>query len=163
MKKTLNLFLLAFISLVFVYCGNKPEEVVEKYYTHFLKGEFDEAKKLVTEEHQGLCDLMKNFTPEEEVAKMAKTEVSVTNIQCESINDTISICTCQIKTTLDGEEKTMDEKVELKKINKNWYINQGKESNNNEEETEEAPVAASEEEILSEDSANIENTVPPTE
>ena len=94
---------------------------------------------------------------------MAKTEVSVTNIQCESINDTISICTCQIKTTLDGEEKTMDEKVELKKINKNWYINQGKESNNNEEETEEAPVAASEEEILSEDSTNIEITVPPTE
>jgi hypothetical protein len=30
--------------------------------------------------------------------------------------------------------------VELKKINKNWYINQGKESNNNEEETEEAPL-----------------------
>ncbi len=163
MKKILNLFLLASISLVFVSCGNKPEVVVEKYYTHFLKGEFDEAKKLVTQEHQGLCDLMKNFTPEEEKVKMAKTEVSVTNIQCEAINDTISICTCQIKTSLDGEEKTIDEKVELKKVDKNWYINQGKESNNNNDETEEVPVTASEEEILNEDSVNVETTTPPTE
>jgi hypothetical protein len=110
MKKTLNLFLLAFISFVFVSCGNKPEEVVEKYYTHFLKGEFDEAKKFGNRRTSRIVRFNEKLHTKKKVAKMAKTEVSVTNIQCESINDTISICTCQIKTTLDGEEKTMDEK-----------------------------------------------------
>ena len=161
MKKKINLILLAAISLLFVSCGNKPEDVVTNYYTHFLKGEFDEAKKYVVEEHQGLCDLMKNFTSDEDKAKMAKTEITVSNIECQITDDTTAICTCQIKTSYEEEEKNMDESVKLKKIGKDWYINQGKESgDDNAEITEEIPASTAEEEILNEDSTNatVENS-----
>ncbi|MDD3330535.1 MAG: hypothetical protein GX109_09820 [Bacteroidales bacterium] len=163
MKRIINILFVASLSFVFFACSNnKKEEVVEKYYTHFLKGEFEEAKKLVTEEHQGLCDLMASFAPEEEKAKMAKTEVSVTNISCEDINDSISICSCQIKTSYEGEEKTIDEKVELKKVGNDWYINQGKESNEDKKDVdqeENMPITASEEEILTEDTIIESNPV----
>lgn len=158
MKTKLTLFFLATLSLIFVSCGNKPEQVVEKYYTHLSKADFNEAKKYVTKEHQTLCDLLMNFTSEEERAKKAKTKVSVKNIKCEITDDTTAICTCQIKTSLDGEEKTVDEKVKLKKVDKNWYIDQGKESFGSEDDAiNDTPTPTSEEDIMNEEVVEIQN------
>ena len=79
----------------------------------FLKGN-SKKLKIGYRRTSGLCDLMASFAPEEEKLKWLKPKSVVTNISCEDINDSISICSCQIKTSYEGEE-TIDEKVELKK------------------------------------------------
>lgn len=158
MKTKLTLFFLATLSLILTSCGNKPEQVVEKYYTHLSKAEFDEAKKYVTKEHQTLCDLLMSLTPEDEKAKKAKTKVSVKNIECEITDDTTAICSCQIKTSLDGEDQTIDEKVKLKKVDKNWYIDQGKESFGSEDDTmNDTPAPTSEKDIMNEEVVETED------
>jgi len=159
MKTKLTIYLFLIFTLILTSCGDKnsPEEVTKKYYTHLLKGEYEDVKKYLTEDHQSFCDLLVTVTPEEERAKLAKTEVSIKNIACDIKDDTTAICSCQIKTSLDGKDKTIDEPIKLKKIDGTWYVNQGKETLIGDEEiVQDVPQPTSEEEILSGDTLKTE-------
>ncbi len=155
MKIKFSLFLLTSISLLLVSCKNKPETVVEKYYTHFYKAEYKEAIKYVVKEQQGLCELLDSHIPETKKAEMAKAEVSVKNIKCEIQDDTTAICTCEIMTKTNGKEEKMGEQVKLKKIDNKWYINQGKEDFLGGAMTEDAVApTSSEEDIIDNESSD---------
>ena len=102
MKAKLMLLASAAFALILTSCGgdsSKPETVVEKYYTHLSKGEFDKAKKYMVEEHQNMCDLLSSFTDEATKEKMAKTDVQVKDIKCEVEEDN-AVCTCEVVTNL---------------------------------------------------------------
>jgi hypothetical protein len=162
MKTKLTLCVVVLLSLIVSSCGDKnsPEEVAEKYYTHLLKGEYEEAKKYLTEENQSFCDLLLTVTKEDDRAKLAKTDVSIKNITCDIKDDTTAICSCEIKTKLEDEEKTIIEPVKLKKIDGTWYVNQGKESLMGDEEVvQDVPQPTSEEEILTVDTLETEENV----
>jgi hypothetical protein len=162
MKTKLTLCITLLVSLIVTSCRDKnaPEEVVKNYYTHLLKGEYEDAKKYLTEDHQSFCDLLITVTPEEERTKLAKTDVSIRNITCDIKDDTTAICSCEIKTKLEGDEKSIKEPVKLKKIDGTWYVNQGKESLMGDEEVvRDVPQPTSEEEILTVDTLESEENV----
>ena len=147
-----KLFSIAFaaISILFVSCGNKPEQVVEKYLTHFYKAEYKEANEYVAKDKKGLCELLDTYMPETEKEKAAKNKVSISNIKCEIKDDTTAICSCQIavQTTEKGvkESEESTEQIKLKKIKGKWYINQGKEDFMDEGDNEDAVVPSESEE-----------------
>ncbi|HOF15297.1 MAG TPA: DUF4878 domain-containing protein [Bacteroidales bacterium] len=145
MKAKLMLLASAAFALILTSCGgdsSKPETVVEKYYTHLSKGEFDKAKKYMVEEHQNMCDLLSSFTDEATKEKMAKTDVQVKDIKCEVEEDN-AVCTCEVVTKFEGKEESAKETVKMKKVDGKWYVNQGKEGMGGEDDV------ALEDEILS--------------
>lgn len=155
MKFKFSLILIAAIGFLMVSCGDKPETVVEKYYTHFYKAEYKEANKYVVKEKQGLCELLNNYIPETEKSKLAKSEVTVKNIKCKVEDDTTATCSCEIVTKVEGEVKKSEENIKLKKVDNKWLVNQGKEDFMGGEATEDAVApTSSEEDIISNDSTN---------
>ncbi len=153
MKTKLMLFVSAALVLILTSCSNKPEVIVEKYYTHLSKGEFDEAKKYVAKEHQSWCDLLNSFTPEEDKANLSQLDVKVKNIKCEIKDDTTAVCTCEIITKLkEEEEKISKETVKLKKVDRKWYVNQGKEglmgNDSSDDDDDDVVPTSNEDEIL---------------
>ena len=126
MKKLALITKIILLATVFVACKqNNPEPIVEKYYTHFYRAEFDEIGEYVMEEHRPYYELLKqvasssNETPE-------KTQIKVTDIKCDIIGDSVANCTCLVQ---DGDQESKKEAVQLKKVDKKWLINQGKEGN----------------------------------
>jgi len=95
---------------------NRPEPVVEKYYTHFFRGEYAEIKDYVLEEHRGFYDdLQKLFAGDN-----TEDAVKVTNIKCEIDGDTAAVCTCNVKI---AEEESIEQTIQLKKVKNVWFIN----------------------------------------
>jgi len=123
MRKTTLAISLILIAFAFTACKpSGPEAVVEKYYTHFTKGEFDEAKKYVLEEHHSYYDFLKQLSAAAPDSIKAK-EVKVTDIKCE-ITDETAVCTCMVK---EGDQDPQEQTLQLKKVNDTWFVNQGKE------------------------------------
>jgi len=119
-----NIILLA---IVFVACKqNGPEPVVEKYYTHFYRAEFDEIKSCVMEEHRSYYELLRQVASSStETAE--KPKVKVTNVKCDIVGDTVANCTCLVQEGEDVESK--EQALQLKKVGNKWLVNQGKEGN----------------------------------
>jgi len=120
MKKLFNLAIAAFVVVAFASCGDKsntPEAVAQKYLTHLQKKEFDEAKKIATEETGQMLDMMKSFSGVGG-AQEAK-EVKIENLKCETTEDK-SVC----KYTADGKEGSLD----LVKKDGKWLADQKKEA-----------------------------------
>jgi hypothetical protein len=126
MKKNTCLFIagVVLVTIVLAACNrNKPELVVEKYYTLFYKSEFGEIQKYVLEEHRPFYELLRSLS-ENETSR--KTEIKITDIQCEITGDTIAVCSCFIQ---EGDQEGKKEVLQLKKVDKVWLVNQGKEGN----------------------------------
>jgi hypothetical protein len=116
-----NVILLAIVSIA---CKqNKPEPVVEKYYTHFYRGEFEKIQNYVMEEHYSYYALLKQLSAGEKSEDKDKPEVKVTDIKCEITGDTVAVCSCLVKIGEESQKQT----VQLKKVKKAWLVNQGKE------------------------------------
>ena len=116
---------ISIILVVFAFTSCKqsgPEAIVEKYFTHFTKGEFDEAKKYVLEEHHSYYDFLKQLSAAAPDSVKAK-DVKVTDVKCEITNET-AVCTCLVK---EGEQDAQEQTVQLKKVDNDWFVNQGKE------------------------------------
>jgi len=149
MKKVALVTSVILLAIVSIACKqNKPEPVVEKYYTHFYRAEFDEIQNYVTEEHRSYYALLKQFSAEAKGEE--KPEVKITDIKCEIQSDTVAMCTCLVKV---GEE-SMEQAVQLKKVKKAWLVNQGKEGGglfSQPEEEEESDVEETEDDIASEE------------
>lgn len=144
-----NIILLA---IVFVACKqNGPEPIVEKYYTHFYRAEFDEIKNCVMEEHRSYYELLRQVASSAD-DNTEKPIIKVTDIKCDIIGDTIANCTCLVQ---EGDIESKQQAIQLKKVNKAWLVNQGKEGNmfSANEETEEV---SSDEEDSEEVSGEVE-------
>jgi len=123
MKKVALITNVVILAIVFVACKQKgPEQVVEKFYTHFCRGEFKEVKEYVMEEHHSYYDLLGSFVAAQGNAE-EKSEIKVTDIKCE-IQDDVATCTCLVQ---EGNQEPKEQMLQLKKVNKNWLVNQGKE------------------------------------
>ena len=126
MKKIALITKVILLATVFVACKqNGPEPVVEKYYTHFYRAEFDEIRDCVMEEHRSYYDLLKQIASSSS-EPLEKPKIKVTDIKCEIIGDSVANCTCLVQ---DGELEDKKEAVQLKKVDKKWLVNQGKEGN----------------------------------
>ena len=135
MKRIALITKIVLLAAVLVACNkNRPEPVVEKYFTHYFRAEYDEIRDCVMEEHRSYYEILKqialssNDNPE-------KANVKVTDIKCDIIGDTVANCTCMV----DADGESREQAVQLKKVDKKWLVNQGKEGNMfypNEEENE---------------------------
>ncbi len=126
MKKIALVINISLLAIVFFACKqNKPEPVVEKYYTHFYRAEFEEIKNYVMEEHRSYYELLKQLVSSENDTTQ-KPEIKVTDIKCDIKGDTVAICSCFVQ---EGDQEGKEQVVQLKKVNKHWLVNQGKEGN----------------------------------
>jgi hypothetical protein len=114
--------------VLFASCSQKgPESVVEKFYTHLCKMEYDKVQAVVLPEHHhyyGFMAAVAEHISVEEMQKMAKREVKVSNIQCVISDDTLAVCSCLV--TVDGQT-TKNEGLPLKKVGKAWLVDKGHE------------------------------------
>ena len=124
MRKVTLTISIALMAIAFVACKQSgPEAVVEKYYTHLQKGEFEEVKKIVLEEHHAIYNLMQQFAGE--MSEEQKTKpVKVTDIKCETTDD-VAICTCMLA---EGDDAPEAKTLKLKKVDNAWFIDEGKET-----------------------------------
>lgn len=119
MKKLFSLVIAAIVVIAFASCGDKgntPEAIATKYLNHLNKKEFDEAKKIATEETGQMLDMMKSFAGVGG-AQEAK-EVKIENMKCETTEEA-SVC----KYTADGKEESLN----LVKKEGKWLVDQKKE------------------------------------
>jgi len=125
MKRVALVTSVILLAIVSIACKqNKPEPVVEKYFTHLCRSEFDEIQNYVTEEHRPYYALLKQFAGGAKAEE--KPEVKVTDIKCEIQSDTVAVCTCLVQ---EGDKSPTEQMVQLKKVKKTWLVNQGKEGN----------------------------------
>jgi hypothetical protein len=122
MKKTAlitNIILLIFVC--FSCKRNTPDTVIEKYYTHFCRGEFKEIKDYVVEEQYAFYDKISEIYIVED-----KPQVKVTKVKCDITGDTLSVCSCLLQV---GDDEPKEQLLTLKKIDNKWLVYQGKEAN----------------------------------
>jgi hypothetical protein len=124
MKRVALVTSVILLAIVSIACKqNKPEPVVEKYFTHLCRGEFEEIQSYVTEEHRPYYALLKQFAAEGKKDE-EKPQVKVTDIKCEIQADTVAMCSCLVQ---EGDMTPKEQMIQLKKVNKTWLVNQGKE------------------------------------
>jgi hypothetical protein len=119
MKKLFSLVIAAIVVVAFASCGDKantPEAVATKYLNHLNKKEFDEAKKIATEETGQMLDMMKSFSGVGGTQEVK--EVKIENLKCETTEDK-SVC----KYTAEGKDESLD----LVKKDGKWLVDQKKE------------------------------------
>lgn len=120
MKKLFSLVMAAIVVIAFASCGDKgntPEAVATKYLNHLNKKEFDEAKKIATEETGQMLDMMKSFSGVGGATEEVK-EIKIENLKCETTEEA-SVC----KYTADGKEDVLN----LVKKEGKWLVDQKKE------------------------------------
>lgn len=105
-----------------------PEDTVKKFCTHFYKMEYDKIQNYVLPDHRSyyarMSSVMNELIPVSERKKMAKTEVDISNIVCETSGDTAAICSCVV--TVDNQE-VRNEELKLRKVSKTWLVDKGME------------------------------------
>ena len=99
-------------------CGERtdgPEEVTQKFLTHFYKREFKEAKKFVSPTNlKQIEGLEKTAKPRIDTAGVPVIE----NLECVTQDDS-AVCTC----TVNG----IEEKIDLIRVEGKWLIDNPKE------------------------------------
>lgn len=103
---------------------SRPEPVVERFYTHFYRSEFEEIQRYVMSEHQPYYEVLHQFALEDTTRK---PHVKISDIKCEITGDTIAICSCLIQ---EGNQEPESQIIQLKMVNKEWLVNKGKEDYN---------------------------------
>ncbi|MDR1458843.1 MAG: hypothetical protein LBI60_01320 [Bacteroidales bacterium] len=129
MKKIALVISVMLLVFGFLACKqNKPEPVVEKFYTHFYRSEFGEIQKYVMPEHRSYYELLNQYlSSTEDTAR--KPQIKISDIKCKITDDTIAVCSCLILAE-DHDTTRSQQIIQLKKVDKEWLINQGKEGNN---------------------------------
>ena len=129
MKRIALVTSVVLVAIVSVACKqNKPEPVVEKYFTHFYRAEFEAIQNYVTEEHRSYYEILRQLTAE---SVEVQPQVKVSDIKCEIQSDTVAVCSCLVAVDAEGMEgMSTEQTVQLKKVNKTWLVNQGKEGGN---------------------------------
>jgi hypothetical protein len=126
MKKGIAAIGIVLVVVLFSSCMKKgPEEVAKKYYTHFYKGEYDKVQHYVLAEHRSFYALMQQVVSAEGKKEDMNVKVEVLSVECKISDDTIAICSCLLK--MDDMEPKM-EQLKLKKVDKTWLVDQGKEN-----------------------------------
>ena len=144
MKKVSLTISLALVIFAFTACKqNGPEPIVEKFFTHLGKGEFEEAKKYVVAEHQSYYDMMQQFSAMAPDSTKGK-EVKVTDIKCTITEEVNAVCTCMLK---EGDKEAEEQTVKMKKVDGAWLVNQGKEGGASAAEETPATEEEAEEEV----------------
>ena len=125
MKKLIIIISIILLSSLFIACKqNKPEPIVEKYFVSFYNEDFEGIKNYVLEEHRPYYDLLKQLAVTDET--VSNKQIQVKDIDCEVTGDTIANCSCMI---VEGSEKEpKKQNIQLKKVNNEWLVDQGKEA-----------------------------------
>lgn len=125
MKKLIIIINVILLGSLFIACKkNKPEPVVEKYFVSFYNEDFEGIKNYVLEEHRPYYDLLKQLAVTNDTAVSDK-QIQVKDIDCEITGDTIANCSCMI---MEGSEEPRKQNIQLKKVNNEWLVDQGKEA-----------------------------------
>ncbi|MDR2408340.1 MAG: hypothetical protein LBE13_09570 [Bacteroidales bacterium] len=125
MKKVTLIGYVVFFIIGFSSCKQaKPEFVVERYYIHFYRNEYEEIQKYVMPEHRSYYEILNKYiTPPNEITK--KPQIKVKNIKCTVTGDTVAMCSCTVE---ENNQERGGQIVQLKKVNNKWFVNQGKEN-----------------------------------
>jgi urease gamma subunit len=162
MKKITMSISVVLLAAVFFICSqdNSPEGVVEKYYTHYYRNEFKEIQEHVMPDHRSYFELLEQVVANSDTMK--KKQIKIRDIKCDIKEDTIAICTCFIQ---EGNKEPQKQIIQLKKFEKKWLVNQGKEGNiplinniKNEAPFEESSSVELEEAPFEEESSSVEST-----
>jgi hypothetical protein len=126
MKKVIIIIAgVVFLTVGFFACRqNRPEDVVEKYFTHFCRGEYTEVQKYVTAEHRDYYEVLEGYYSVENDT-VRKSQIKVKDIKCKITADTVAICSCTVQ---EENRKSKEQIIQLKKVGKEWLVNQGKEN-----------------------------------
>jgi hypothetical protein len=121
MKNLFKLSVLALAVLVISACGKKdaPEGVAEKFINHLNKKEWDDAKKLGTEQTGQMIDMMKSFADMGGQQAAEKKDIKIEGLKCDTKDDK-STCTY----TQEGKQ----EKLELVKKDGKWLVDMKKDT-----------------------------------
>lgn len=153
MKKLIIIINVILLSSLFIACKqNKPEPVVEKYFISFYNEDFEGIKNYVLEEHRPYYDVLKQLAESNETVSGDK-QIQVKDINCEIAGDTIANCFCMIVES--SEKEPREQNIQLKKVNNEWLVDQGKEAinpsegNESQKQAEQVPdVAEDVEEVV---------------
>ncbi|NVO03254.1 MAG: DUF4878 domain-containing protein [Bacteroidetes bacterium] len=110
--------LLAVITITSCKNSNTPEKVAESYLKAIAEKNYDEAKKLATEESAASIDMLKSMDTGKD-AKDAKKEGKVEGMKCDVQGE---------KATCNYKQDGQDEKIELVKKGEKWLVEMKKES-----------------------------------
>ena len=111
--------LLAVITITSCKDSNTPEKVAEKYLNHIAKKEYDEAKKLATDESAASIDMLKSMDTGKDASKETKKEGKIEGMKCDVQGE---------KATCNYKQDGQDEKIELVKKGEKWLVEMKKES-----------------------------------
>jgi len=122
--KRISLYLgYALIICSFLFCtacqNNTPEKTITKFATHWYQGDLEKTKKYVAPNSQMIVDLLSQNRPTDHSNNMKKSDVKVTFLESNIMNDTIMTYQCRIQVGERSFEKTFL----LDKIEKKWCIN----------------------------------------
>jgi hypothetical protein len=125
MKKLIVIINVILLSSLFIACKqNRPEPVVEKYFVSFYNEDFEGIKNYVLEEHRPYYDVLKSLAVTDET--VSDKQIQVQDIDCVITGDTLANCSC---TVVEGSEKEpRKQNIQLKKVNNEWLVDQGKEA-----------------------------------
>jgi hypothetical protein len=125
MKKVALIGYVVFFIIGFSSCKQaKPEFVVERYYIHFYRSEYEEIQKYVMPEHRSYYEILNKYiSPPDETNK--KPQIKVKDIQCNITGDTVAMCSCIVE---ENNQERGEQIVQLKKVDNKWFVNQGKEN-----------------------------------
>ncbi|MDR1793382.1 MAG: hypothetical protein LBR36_08095 [Bacteroidales bacterium] len=96
---------------------SQPDAVVENFYSHFYRGEYDKAGELVTNNSKIWFETMQKYALENQ----SEQNIRIENIKCQITNDTSAICFCDII----SNEKNLQTIVHLKKEGNEWKVDIG--------------------------------------
>lgn len=118
-KRGFRIVICIFLMIIaFSACDQKPEQVVEKFASHWYKGELDKAKEYVTPDFQDLINNIQKAQTEESFKAIQDSKVKVTSCDCSLYSDTTMICRSNI--LINNEPSIVN--FSLTKIENNWYI-----------------------------------------
>ncbi|MDR0602828.1 MAG: hypothetical protein LBG80_00820 [Bacteroidales bacterium] len=125
MKKVTFILYVVFFTIGFLSCKQaKPEFVVERYYIHFYRNEYEEIQRYVMPEHRAYYEILSKYISNQNEINR-KHQIKVKEIKCTITGDTVAMCSCLVE---ENNQDRREQIVQLKKINNKWFVNQGKEN-----------------------------------
>lgn len=126
MKKILSILSLALVALAFVSCSkNSPEGVVQEYYTHVQKGQYEEAldllyfkKSLSDKDKEQLVNMFREKGSKEYDKKGGISSVVIDNVQMEEDGNAALVN----YTVKYGDGSAKSEKNKVLKVDGKWLL-----------------------------------------
>ena len=114
------------MTFAIVSCKNKndvytsPEKVMTEFVPAYLTADFDAMFKYTVPTNGVLLRNIQKMLREhpDRMEKLQQTEVTIHDVSCQYLNDTLAVCTCDF--TADKEKSSTEFRV--KKINGKWLV-----------------------------------------